>query len=89
MLLEETRAASAPLFGGQLAHVPREALTMGVGTILNAEAVILLAAGEGKAASVERMVRGPISTQLPASLLQAHRSVEVYLDRAAASRLSA
>jgi glucosamine-6-phosphate deaminase len=60
---------------------------MGVGSILKAEAVILLATGEGKAASVERMARGPITPQLPASFLQAHRSVEIYLDRAAASRL--
>jgi glucosamine-6-phosphate deaminase len=88
-LLAGTRTASAPLFGGQVARVPREALTMGVATILHAEAVMLLAAGESKAESVERMVRGSISTRLPASLLQAHRSVEVYLDRAAASRLSA
>jgi glucosamine-6-phosphate deaminase len=86
-LLEGTRRASAALFSGELARVPHDAVTMGVGTILKAEAVVLLAAGEGKAASVERMVRGPITPQLPASFLQAHRSVEVYLDRAAASRL--
>jgi glucosamine-6-phosphate deaminase len=86
-LLDGTRQASAALFGGDVSRVPREALTMGVGTILKAEAVILLAAGERKAASVERMVQGPITPQLPASLLQAHRSVEVYLDRPAASRL--
>ncbi len=87
VLLEGTRRASAALFDGDITRVPREALTMGVGTILKAESVILLASGEGKAASVERMVRGPITPQLPASLLQAHRSVQIYLDRAAASRL--
>jgi glucosamine-6-phosphate deaminase len=86
-LLDGTRTASAPRFGGEVARVPHEALTMGIGTILQAETVVLLAAGAGKAPSVERMLRGPISTQLPASFLQAHRSVEVYLDRAAASRL--
>ena len=86
-LLEGTRRASAALFGGDLTRVPREALTMGVGTILKAETVILLAAGETKASSVEQMVRGPLTTRVPASLLQAHRSVEVYLDRLAASRL--
>lgn len=86
-LLEATRKASAALFDGDIARVPREALTMGMGTILKAEIVILLAAGEGKAASVERMVRGPITPQLPASFLQVHRAVEVYLDRLAASRL--
>jgi glucosamine-6-phosphate deaminase len=86
-LLEGTRAASAALFEGDITRVPREALTMGVGTILKANAVILLAAGERKAATVERMVRGPITPQLPASFLQAHRSVHIYLDRSAASRL--
>ncbi len=85
-LLDGTRRASAALFDGDVARVPREALTIGIGTILKAESVILLAAGEGKAASVERMVRGPITPQLPASFLQAHRAVEVYLDRPAASR---
>ena len=86
-LLDGTRKASAPLFGGDAARVPHHALTMGVGTILKAESVILLAAGEGKAASVEQMVRGPITPHMPASFLQAHRAVEIYLDRAAASGL--
>ena len=86
-LLEGTRQASAALFDGDMTRVPRHAVTMGVGTILRADAIVLLAAGEGKAASVERMTRGPITTRMPASLLQAHRSVEIYLDRAAASRL--
>jgi len=85
-LLDGTRKASAALFDGDFARVPREALTIGIGTILKADTVILLAAGDGKAASVERMVRGPITPQLPASFLQAHRAVEVYLDRPAASR---
>jgi glucosamine-6-phosphate deaminase len=86
-LLDETRQANAALFGGNVVQVPRHALTMGMGTILTADIVMLLAAGENKAASVERMARGPITTWLPASFLQAHRAVEVYLDRAAASRL--
>jgi glucosamine-6-phosphate deaminase len=86
-LLESTRRANAALFGGDEARVPREGLTMGLGTILQAETVILIAAGAGKAESIERMIRGPITTHLPASLLQAHRRVEVYLDRDAASRL--
>jgi len=85
-LLDGTRKACAGLFDGDFARVPREALTIGIGTILKADTVILLAAGDGKAASVERMVRGPITPQLPASFLQAHRAVEVYLDRPAASR---
>lgn len=86
-LQEATRRANAALFEGDETRVPHEALTMGLGTILKAEAVILIATGDGKAESVERMVRGPITTRLPASLLQTHRRVDVYLDRAAASRL--
>jgi glucosamine-6-phosphate deaminase len=86
-LQEATRRANAGLFGGDETQVPREALTMGLGTMLKAEAVILIAMGSSKAVSVERMVRGPVTTQLPASFLQTHRRVEVYLDHAAASRL--
>lgn len=86
-LLETTRRANAALFGGDEALVPREAMTMGMGTILKAEAVILIASGAGKADSVERMIRGPITPQVPASFLQTHQRVEVYLDAAAASRL--
>ena len=86
-LLEATRRANAAQFGGDEARVPREALTMGIGTILKAEAVILIASGAGKAESVERMIRGPITTQVPASFLQTHRRVDVYVDEAAASRL--
>jgi glucosamine-6-phosphate deaminase len=86
-LLEGTRTANAPLFDGDITRVPREALTMGIGTILKAEAVVLLAAGQGKATSVARMVRGPVTPRLPASFLQAHRSVEIFLDPLAASLL--
>jgi glucosamine-6-phosphate deaminase len=86
-LLELTRQENAALFGGDATRVPREALTMGIGTILRAATVLLMASGSRKAPSVERMIRGPITTQVPASFLQAHRRVEVYLDRDAASRL--
>lgn len=86
-LLDGTRRANAALFEGDVERVPREALTVGVGTILDAETILLLAAGDTKAGIVEEMERGPITAQLPASFLKTHRSVEVYLDRAAASRL--
>jgi glucosamine-6-phosphate deaminase len=86
-LLETTRQENAALFGGDPTRVPREALTMGIGTILRAEAVLLMASGRRKAPSIERMIRGPMTTHVPASFLQAHRRVEVYLDRDAAARL--
>jgi glucosamine-6-phosphate deaminase len=58
-----------------------------MGTILRAAAILLIATGERKARCIERAVRGPLSTRLPASFLQVHRHVELYLDRAAASCL--
>jgi glucosamine-6-phosphate deaminase len=86
-LAESTRRDNAALFGGDTARVPREALSMGMGTILKAGTLLLIATGERKAECVERALRGPISTHLPASFLQLHRRVELYLDREAAARL--
>jgi glucosamine-6-phosphate deaminase len=86
-LADSTRRDNAALFGGEQARVPREALSMGMGTILKAAAVILIATGERKAQCVERTIHGPVTTRLPASFLQLHRHVELYLDSAAAGRL--
>lgn len=86
-LKPETRRSNAALFGGDPDAVPAEALSMGMGTILDAKAVVLLATGERKAACVEQLVAGPITTQLPASFLQLHRNVEIMLDAAAGARL--
>jgi glucosamine-6-phosphate deaminase len=86
-LKPETRRSNAALFGGDPDAVPAEALSMGIGTILDAKAAILVATGEKKAACVEQLVTGPITTQLPASFLQLHRDVEILLDSSAAARL--
>ena len=85
-LRPETRLANVAQFGGRLDDVPNEALTVGMGTILRAAAIVLMATGESKAEVVARAVQGPLTTHLPASFLQTHREVEWYLDRAAASR---
>ena len=61
---------------------------MGMATILKAAAIVLIATGERKSVCVQRMVRGPLTTRLPASFLQTHRRVELFLDREAASRLA-
>lgn len=82
-----TRRANADLFGGRVRAVPRDALSMGVGTILRSRAIVLIATGPGKAEAIAGALEGPVTTRLPASLLQLHPRVEVYLDRAAASRL--
>jgi glucosamine-6-phosphate deaminase len=78
---------NAALFGGDPRQVPREALSMGMATILRARQLVLIATGERKAQCIERTVRGPLTTRLPASFLQTHRHVEIFLDRAAASLL--
>jgi glucosamine-6-phosphate deaminase len=83
-----TRRANAFLFDHRLSRVPRQALSMGMGTILGARHVVLLATGAAKAACVKRMVEGAITTRVPASLLQLHPHAEVWLDRAAAGKLT-
>ena len=87
-LLPGTRAANAGLFGGDVEAVPRRALSMGMATILQARRIVLVATGAAKAAAVQAMVEGPVTTQLPASFLQLHPDVSVVLDEAAASRLA-
>ena len=82
-----TRRANAAPFGGRTVNVPREALTMGMGTILAARSIVLIATGRSKAAAIERMLAGRITPALPASFLQLHHDVVLVLDRAAASRL--
>jgi len=83
-LTRSTRAANAALFNGRVASVPREALSMGMATILHTARIVMLATGASKARCVQRMIEGPLTTALPASFLQVHRRVEVWLDRAAA-----
>lgn len=86
-LHDVTLRDNASLFGGKAGDVPREALSMGMATILHARRIALIATGERKAGCIAGMVRGPLTTRLPASFLQTHRDVELFLDRAAASRL--
>jgi glucosamine-6-phosphate deaminase len=86
-LWPETRHSNAALFSGDAAKVPHEALSMGMATILGARSIVLLATGRSKAACIERVVRGPLTTALPASFLQLHHDVDVMLDEAAAEHL--
>jgi glucosamine-6-phosphate deaminase len=62
---------------------------MGIGTILSARRVLLVATGAHKAGIVRRALTGPVTTRVPASLLQVHPHVHVVLDKAAAAKLSA
>ena len=87
MLMESTRRDNAPLFGNDPSRVPREALSMGIGSILHARRIILVATGEKKAECIRQTVNGRITTRVPASMLQLHTDVELLLDREAASRI--
>ncbi len=78
--------AAADFFGVE--NVPREAITMGVATILDAKEIALLATGEHKSGIVARAVEGEISTDVAATFLQRHANVTVYLDLAAAAELT-
>ncbi len=64
-------------------QVPRLALTMGVGTILESRSCLLLATGSHKASAIRSMVEGPVTAQITASALQLHREVTVIVDEAA------
>jgi glucosamine-6-phosphate deaminase len=88
-LTDATRRANAALFGNDRRRVPKEALSMGMSTILHARRIVLLATGSAKARVVARLVTGPITPAVPASFLQLHRSAEVWLDEAAASTITA
>jgi glucosamine-6-phosphate deaminase len=83
-----TRRANAALFGGRVRDVPREALSMGMATILRARRIVLLATGAAKARCVQRMIEGPVTTRVPASFLQLHPDAEAWLDRDAAAALA-
>jgi glucosamine-6-phosphate deaminase len=78
--------AAADFFGEE--NVPREALTMGVATILAAREIVILATGEHKAAIVRRAVEGEVDHEVAATFLQEHPNTTFYLDRAAAAALT-
>jgi glucosamine-6-phosphate deaminase len=81
-----TREANARFFKNA-DEVPKYAITMGVGTIMDARELVLLASGPGKADAVKIAVEGPITAMCPASIIQMHRSAFAIVDRPAASKL--
>jgi glucosamine-6-phosphate deaminase len=85
-LQEETRSANARFFGS-LQDVPTHAITMGMGSILKAGKIVLIAFGKEKADILAKAVNGPVTTWVPASFLQLHRDVTFVLDHEAASGL--
>jgi glucosamine-6-phosphate deaminase len=85
-LTDATRADNARFFASA-DEVPRHCLTQGLGTILDARELVLLAFGAAKAEAVAGAVEGPLSASLPGSVIQLHPEVMVLVDEAAASTL--
>jgi glucosamine-6-phosphate deaminase len=85
-LTEQTRRDNARFFGS-IDEVPRHVLTQGLGTILRARHLLLIATGVGKAEAVAAAVEGPLTASCPASALQLHPHATVLVDPAAASLL--
>jgi len=85
-LTEETVRDNARFFGG-VDKVPRLALTMGIGTILEARKLLMLASGAEKADAVKNAIEGPLSSQVTASALQLHPQVTVVIDEEAGELL--
>lgn len=86
-LTPQTRRDNARFFSS-LDEVPTHCLTQGLGTIREAKRLYLFAFGEGKADAVAKAVEGPVSAFCPASVLQLHQHAVVFLDEAAASKLT-
>ncbi|MDZ7691349.1 MAG: glucosamine-6-phosphate deaminase [Balneolaceae bacterium] len=78
--------AASDFFGEE--HVPRRAITMGIGTILDADKIYMMAWGEGKAPVIREAVEGQVREQVPATYLQEHANAHVILDEAAAAELT-
>jgi glucosamine-6-phosphate deaminase len=85
-LTPTTLKQNAPMFGGE-ANMPRRAITMGVGTILESRRCLLLATGASKADVVAKAVEGPITSMISATALQLHAHCTVIVDEDAATKL--
>lgn len=84
---ESTREANARFFNS-LEEVPKQAITMGTGSIFKSRKIMLLASGAGKAKAIYDTVHGKVRPEVPASILQFHSDIVLILDAEAASLLS-
>lgn len=87
-LTESTRDANKRFFDNDINKVPTKAISQGIGTVMDAEKILLIASGADKADAVRAMIEGPVSVDCPASVLQNHPDCVVILDKEAASKLS-
>ena len=84
-LTESTIQANKRFFASE-ADVPRQAYTMGIGTIMSAKKILVVVSGEDKAEILNKVINGPITPQVPASILQLHPDVTIVADEAALSK---
>ena len=87
-LAESTIKDNCRFFDNDISKVPTQAVTQGIGTIMKAKNILLIATGENKAQAVKDMIEGPIDENCPASILQKHKNVTVIVDEPAAALLN-
>jgi glucosamine-6-phosphate deaminase len=85
-LTQETIAANTPFFLDKK-QIPRYCLTMGIGTIMESRMVLLLASGQEKSQAIRQSIEGPITANIPASILQLHAQAKIIIDEEAAGQL--
>lgn len=85
-LTEDTIKANSRFFDS-IDDVPKQAISMGIQSIMQSKMIVLMAYGQGKAEAIKQMIEGPVTEDLPASVLQKHPNVVVIVDEAAASAL--
>jgi glucosamine-6-phosphate deaminase len=88
-LTEDTRAVNARFFGGDPAQVPKAALTVGVGTLMDAKELLIAASGRNKARALKDAAEGGLSHRCPLSCIQNHPRAALICDEAAAGELAA
>ena len=85
-LAEDTIKANSRFFDS-IDDVPKQAISMGIQSIMQSKMIVLMAYGQGKADAIKQMIEGPVTEDLPASVLQKHPNIVVIVDEAAASAL--
>ena len=86
-LTESTIEANARFFAS-MDDVPKQAISMGIGTIMKAKKIILMANGKGKAPIIYDTVFGPVTPQVPASILRFHPDVMIFVDEEAYNEIA-
>ena len=88
LLSYKSRKRQSNNFNGDINVTPKQAITIGIGTMLSARKVILMAWGEDKVAAVARVAEGEVGTDCPASFFQHHPNVRLYVDEVSGSQLT-